>query len=196
MKGPERVSESAAHDDAQHVAEEAPTSAPSMDPEPAIPDSVLDAVDRSHARSREQAPAHAFGSLALAFVIDASSSDIDVRVGGRSLVAKASPTLHPAILQTAMRTGEPVLVERNADGSLSIVGGLRTQPTPGVDQTKEINLEADRITVKGRKEIVLSTEGAASLALRAAGEIETYADRIVSRAEELHKIVGRMLRLN
>lgn len=181
------------------AAEEAPreeSSAPSAAAQQELPDALMEAADLSQARQREQAPAHAFGSLALALVIDASTPEIDVRVGGRSLVAKASPTLHPAILETAMRTGEPVLVERNADGSLSIVGGLRTQPTPGVDQTKEIHLEADHITLKGRKEIVLSTEGVASLALRAAGEIETYADRIVSRAEELHKIVGRMLRLN
>lgn len=168
---------------------------PAADP---IPASVLDAADRSTQRARVDAPAHAFGSLALAFVISASEDDdeIEVRVGGRPLVAKAAPTLQRAILVTAMRTGEPVLVERNADGSLVVVGGLRTQATPGVDDMKEIRLEADRIELKGRREIVLSTEGVASLALRAAGEIETYADRIVSRAEELHKIVGRMLRLN
>jgi hypothetical protein len=34
------------------------------------------------------------------------------------------------------------------------------------------------------------------MAVRAVGEIETYAERIVSRAEGVHKIIGRMLRLN
>lgn len=163
-----------------------------------IPKSVLDAADRTSERARVEPPPHAFGNLALAFIvgIDEETRAIDVRVGGRALQAKASPTLHDAIVATAMRTGEPVLVERGPDGGLIVVGGLRTQATPGVDDLREIHLEADRIHLKGRKEIVLSTEGVASLALRAAGEIESYADRIVSRAEELHKIVGRMLRLN
>lgn len=186
-----------AHDDASSERHEPDPIPASVLGDP-IPASVLDAADRSAQRARDAAPEHAFGSLALAFVTRAQEDEdeIDVRVGGRSLVAKASPTLQRAILVTAMRTGEPVLVERNADGSLVVVGGLRTQATPGVDDMKEIHLEADRIHLKGRREIVLSTEGVASLALRAAGEIETYADRIVSRAEELHKIVGRMLRLN
>ncbi|MFO0616695.1 MAG: hypothetical protein U0414_29145 [Polyangiaceae bacterium] len=178
----------------QATVEAATENAPS-DPN-ALPEAVLDAVDRSAERARAEAPAQAFGSLALAFVLRADDDGIEVRVGGRSVPAKAAPSLHRAILDTAMRTGEPVLIERQADGSLSVVGGLRTRPTPGVDETREIHLEADRVHIKGRKEIVLSTEGVASLALRAAGEIETYADRIVSRAEELHRIVGRMLRLN
>jgi hypothetical protein len=162
----------------------------------AIPDAVLDAVDRSRAHERHAAPRSAFGNLALAFVSHVDGDAIDVSIGGKIVEAKASPTLHAAVLKTAQRTGEPVLVERNTDGSIVVVGGLRTRPTPGVDETKEITLEADRIHLKGRKEILLSTEGAASIALRAVGEIETYANRIVSRAEELHKIVGRMLRLN
>lgn len=194
MKAENKVEAESASDTEVREGDPAAAAAPR---EETISDAVLDAVDRSRAKALVGAPPHAFGSLALAFVIDANDDEgVSIRVGGRSLMAKPSPTLHRSILETAMRTGEPVLVERNEDGSLVIVGGLRTQPTPGVDQTREIHLEADHVHIKGRKEIVLSTEGVASLALRAAGEIETYADRIVSRAEELHKIVGRMLRLN
>lgn len=37
---------------------------------------------------------------------------------------------------------------------------------------------------------------AAGLVVRALGEVETYADKIISRDEGVHKIVGRILRLN
>ena len=45
------------------------------------------------------------------------------------------------------------------------------------------------------QELSLSAQTAA-LVLRAAGEVETFAERIISRAEGVHKIIGRMLRLN
>ena len=38
--------------------------------------------------------------------------------------------------------------------------------------------------------------GAASLVLRAFGQVETLADQITSRAASVHKIIGRVIRLN
>lgn len=157
--------------------------------------SILD-VDASTASSARGVPATAMPQLGLAFVLDVRGAEVDLRVGAASVVGEVSPVVHASVLRTAMERGEPVLVERAPSGALTVVGALRTQPTPGVDAMEEIELEADRIHLRGRKEITLSTSGVAQMALRAAGEIETYASRIVSRAEELHKIVGRMLRLN
>lgn len=144
----------------------------------------------------ERAPAEVFGQLALARVLEVREGEVEISVGGKIMTARSAPHVAQAVLQTACARGEPVLVERNAAGEVQVVGALRTQATPGVDQMESVEIEADRISLKGRKEISLATSGVAQIALRAAGEIETYADRIVSRAEELHKIVGRMLRLN
>lgn len=137
-----------------------------------------------------------FGQLALARLVDIDDDGAVISLGNATRKARLSPTLSAAVVRTALENGEPVLVERSADGSVVVMGALRTQATPGVDKMKEIELEADRIHIKGRQEVSLSTSGATQIALRAIGEIETYAGRIVSRAEEVHKIIGRMLRLN
>ncbi len=160
---------------------------------------VLEGASRTEegsAPTAPVAPGSAFGNLGIAQVIDVRGGEVDIQIGGRIVTAHAAPLLHAAVLDTAMTTGEPVLVERGPEGAITVIGALRTRPAPGVDRMKEVTIEADHIHLRGRKEIVLSTAGVASIALRAAGEIETYADRIISRAEELHKIVGRMLRLN
>ena len=137
-----------------------------------------------------------FGQLALARLVAVDADGATIAIGAGTRKALLSPALSPDVVRTALARGEPVLVERTADGSVVVMGALRTQPTPGVDRMKEVEIEADRIHLKGREEVSLSTSGATQIALRAIGEIETYADRIVSRAEKVHKIIGRMLRLN
>jgi hypothetical protein len=132
--------------------------------------------------------------LALARVISVTAEGVDVRVGDRFARAELDGALDPVVLRTALERGEPVLVERLA-GRVTIVGALRVQATPGVDKMREIHLEAETIHLTGKKEVVVKS-GLAAMAVRAVGEIETYAERIVSRAEGVHKIIGRMLRLN
>jgi hypothetical protein len=132
--------------------------------------------------------------LALARVLAISAEGVDVRVGDRFARAEIDGALDPAVLRTALERGEPVLVERMS-GRVTIVGALRVQATPGVDKMREIHLEAESIHLTAKKEVVVKS-GLAAMAVRAVGEIETYAERIVSRAEGVHKIIGRMLRLN
>jgi hypothetical protein len=115
---------------------------------------------------------------------------------GREVVsARRDPTLHPLVLRGAFERGERVLAEHRADEGWVVVGALRTQPSPGIDVASEYTIEADRVHIRARSELSL-TARAASVVLRAVGEVETCAERILSRAEGLHKIVGRMLRLN
>lgn len=140
-------------------------------------------------------PAPSLAPLGLARLasVDADGK-IEIRVSDRIVPATLDPTVHVAVIRTAEERGEPVLVEQR-DGSFFVVGALRTQPTPGVDKTTHVVIEAETIELKAKEE-VLVTNGVAAIALRALGEVETYADRIVSRAETVHKIIGRMLRLN
>ncbi len=133
-------------------------------------------------------------ALGIARVVSIEEGRVDISVGGRITSAEVDATVHLSVLRTAESRGEPVLVEQRGE-ALVIVGALRTQPTPGVDQMETITLEADRIELKGKEEVALSS-GVAAIALRAVGEVETYAERILSRAESVHKIIGRMLRLN
>lgn len=134
-------------------------------------------------------------TLGLAKILEVEQERVLLGVGSATVYAPLG-MVHPSVLKTACERGEPVLVERAADGSLRVVGALRMQPTPGVDAMEEVEIEADRIHLRGKQEITLESSTTARIALRAAGEIETYASRILSKAEEVHKIVGRMLRLN
>lgn len=128
--------------------------------------------------------------------IDAIEGDtVRLVLGGQIVVATVDASVHPAVLRGAADRGERVLAERDERGAWMILGALRTQPTPGIDAAAEYTIEANKITLRGRNEVSLVTE-AAGLVVRALGEVETYADKIISRAEGVHKIVGRILRLN
>jgi hypothetical protein len=116
-------------------------------------------------------------------------------IGATLLPAKLDPSVHPTVLEGARARHERVLVEEREGGTLVVIGALRTQPTPGVDAAESYSIKAKRISLEAGEELSLSAQTAA-VVLRAVGEVETYAERIISRAEGVHKIVGRMLRLN
>lgn len=116
-------------------------------------------------------------------------------IGHTTAPAKLDPSVHPTVIEGARARCERVLVEEDADGTLVVIGALRTQPTPGVDAAESYTIKAKRIALDAGEELSLSAQTAA-VVLRAIGEVETYAERILSRAEGVHKIVGRMLRLN
>ena len=118
-----------------------------------------------------------------------------VVVSGVHVDATWDPSVSPVVLKGACARGERVLIERGADGAATIIGALRTQPTPGIDAAERYAIEAEHIAIRAGAELSLAAR-AATVVLRAAGEVETYADRIVARAESVHKIIGRMLRLN
>lgn len=119
---------------------------------------------------------------------------VEVDGPGGPVVAAVDASVHRDVIAAACERREMLLVAVDGAG-LTVVGALRTQPTPGVDAMDTIRLEARRVEIVGGESVDVRS-GVAALAVRAVGEIETYADRIVSRAEEVQKIIGRMLRLN
>jgi hypothetical protein len=108
--------------------------------------------------------------------------------------AKLAASLDPVVVHTAVARGETVLAQE-LDGAFVVLGALRTAATPGVDKGDEYVIEARRITVAGQHEVSL-TSGAAQIAVRAVGIVETIASSITSRASSVHKVIGRMLHLN
>lgn len=120
---------------------------------------------------------------------------VRLAIGSQIVAATVDPSVHPLVLRGAAERNERVLAERDESGAWVILGALRTQPTPGIDNADAYTIEADKVTIRGRSEVSIATE-AAGLVVRALGEVETYADKIISRAEGVHKIVGRILRLN
>jgi hypothetical protein len=156
-------------------------------------DALLEAVDVGPAAPPE--PVVAPPALVTARVEAVEGDVVTLRVGLATVLATRDPGLHPVVLAGAIARRERVLVERDPGGAWTVIGALRTQPTPGVDAADEYTIEARRVAVRATEEVSL-TAHAASVVVRALGEVETYADRILSRAEGVHKIVGRMLRLN
>lgn len=136
----------------------------------------------------------ALGQLGLAQIESIEGQRAMVRVGGASFVAGIDGHVDPIVIASALERAEPVLVEKRGD-NLYVVGALRTRATPGVDKMKEVTIEAETIDLRASNQATVRS-GPAVLAVRAIGEIETYAEKILSRAEGVHKIIGRMLRLN
>jgi hypothetical protein len=134
-------------------------------------------------------------ALFTAEVAEIKDDGVVLGIGGTLAPGKLDPSVHPTVIAGAHARRERVLVEENQDGALVVIGALRTQPTPGVDAAESYAIQAKRISVEASEELTLTAQTAA-VVLRAIGEVETYAERILSRAEGVHKIVGRMLRLN
>ena len=125
---------------------------------------------------------------------DEEAGTASLRVGEGVVQAAVDPSVEPAVLRTARARRERVIAQQEGEGWV-VLGTLRTQATPGVDEGDEFLIKARRVVVVAAHEIAL-VSGAASIVARAFGQVETLADQITSRAASVHKIVGRMIRLN
>jgi len=135
-------------------------------------------------------------TLATARVDGVDGEHVRIVIGRQPVVALRDESLHPAVLRTAAKRGERVLVERGEDGVWTVIGALRTQPTPGIDVAESYTIEAERVTVRAHEDVTLVAEGTSVVLRGGEGEIESHAPRIVSRADGVHRIAGRELKLN
>ena len=117
-----------------------------------------------------------------------------IEVGGVSVEAAFDDALSPQVLTTALARGERVIAQREDQGWV-LLGTLRTCPTPGVDEGDEFLIKARRVAILVEHEFAV-VSGLASVVVRAKGVVETLAHDITTRASGIHKIVGRLIRLN
>jgi hypothetical protein len=117
-----------------------------------------------------------------------------LRLGRQAVEAALDPSVEVAVVRTAIARGERVIAQRETEGWV-LVGALRTAATPGVDEGEEFQIKAKRIAVHAEHELSFSSN-AASFVLRALGQVETIAASITTRASGVHKIIGRVIRLN
>jgi hypothetical protein len=106
----------------------------------------------------------------------------------------AHEALDPVVLRGAAERGDTVIVRETTEGWV-VLGVLRTRPTPGIDPGDEYLIAANRVRVQAAHEVSL-VAGAAQVALRGIGLVETIARDITARAASVHKIIGRMIHLN
>ncbi|AKT40603.1 hypothetical protein [Chondromyces crocatus] len=134
-------------------------------------------------------------TLTTALIHEIGETDVVLQLGSSLATATLDPAVHPAVIAGAHARRERVLVEDGGEGAIVVLGALRTQPTPGVEVADTYTIKARHISLEASEELSLKAQTAA-VVVRAIGEVETYAERILSRAEGVHKIIGRMLRLN
>jgi hypothetical protein len=139
-----------------------------------------------------EAAAPALSALPLARV--APDGRVVLRIAGLEVTADVDPSVDVAVLHTAARRGERVIAQHE-DGRWLVLGALRASATPGVDEMEEVIVRGRRLHLEGTHEITVRS-GSASLVLRAQGYVETFASDITTRARAVHKLVGRVLRLN
>lgn len=126
--------------------------------------------------------------------LDTTARTARVVIGRGTVSATLDAAVDPVVIATAHARGERVIVQRDPGGWV-VLGALRTTATPGVDVGEEFDIQARRVRITAAHEVTLAT-GAASLVLRAHGFVETVAQDITARASQVHKIIGRLVRLN
>lgn len=146
----------------------------------------------TEARPLSALPSALHAAVAVAWVEEPVS--IEARIGAQSVVAVLDPSVDAAVIETARKTGERLLIQPEGDRWL-VLGALRTRATPGVDEMDEVVIKGRRLRLEGTDEVQL-VSAAASLVLRVSGAVETIAREITTRATGVHKLIGRVLHLN
>jgi hypothetical protein len=134
-------------------------------------------------------------SIQAAVAVAFEGERVRVRFGeDDEAMATLGKNVDRAVVETSVARGETLIVQESPNGLL-VLGALRTAATPGVDKGDEFVIEANRIKMVGAHQVSI-VSGAAQLAVRAVGMVETIANDITTRAAGVHKLIGRMLHLN
>lgn len=149
-------------------------------------------VRRMTAKAEREAPARASGvSLA---TVEAREGDgrWRVRVGAEVMVAARDASVDEALLEEAAKNGARVVLD--LAGEPVIAGVLLTSRPVTIDREGVVRVEVRRFVVTAAEEVLLRTR-AAFVQVKGA-DVESFGDRVVSRARELLKVLGRNVRIN
>jgi hypothetical protein len=114
-------------------------------------------------------------------------------VGAREEDASLDPSVDPLLVQECLVARTRVVVER-VKGAAIIVGALSTQRPVVIDRQGHLEARAKRISLTGDEEVLLRAAGA-FVHLRSE-DVELYGKRVIGRARELCRILGRMVKIN
>ncbi len=140
---------------------------------------------------RREAPAIPSG-LVLGTLLERQGSAFRVRVAGAERLLPWDPAVDPALLEQAMASGARVVVELGA--APAIVGALVVARPLSIDRHGDVEARVRRLRLTAVDEVLLRTGGA--FARLKGGELELYGDRVLTRAREVARILGRMIKLN
>lgn len=110
-----------------------------------------------------------------------------VSIDGTSRHATLGEHIDTDFLETALKNGEPALLQKRPSGELIVLGVVQ-----GKHPAK---LQGDRVEVVAASEVVVKS-GKSALRLREDGVIDLVGARISASSRGLLRLVGRALRLN
>ncbi|MEM6791621.1 MAG: hypothetical protein AAF715_29150 [Myxococcota bacterium] len=115
---------------------------------------------------------------------------VTVVVGKSETIAHLAEDVDAALVADALTDRQRVLIEVHPDGEhAAVVGVVQTQ------RPHHLRLEAGRVEVEGREELLLRS-GRAAIRLRPDGDVELVGSRVSAVSRGLFRLVGRVLRLN
>jgi hypothetical protein len=110
-------------------------------------------------------------------------------VGGAERLLAADASVDPALLREAAATSARVVL----DGAV-IVGVLATRRALTIDREGAVEAHVRRFALTATDEALLS--GPDAFVRLKLGDVELYGRRVVSRARELCRVLGRMVKIN
>jgi len=146
---------------------------------------------RPHGSARRSAQRSTGTPFNLAKVIGREGESCRVLVAGAEWTVTVDPCVDPVLLDEAAASGAWAVVTDG--GAPCVLGLLCTSRSLAIDRDGSVDAELKRFHVSA-EEALLKT-GGAFLQLKEQ-EIELYGQRIVSRARELLRLLGRMIKLN
>jgi hypothetical protein len=131
-------------------------------------------------------------ALGLARVLGRDGDRWQVQGPAGAQTVAADPAIDPALLDEAARTGARVVLEL---GPAPVIAGLlQTARAVVIDRGGAVELTVKRLAVTVAEEALLKSAGA--FLKIGPQELELYGQRLVSRARELYRVLGRMVKIN
>jgi|GEM_PF-5239206 len=152
---------------------------------------LFSARTRRPTRVTSSATSSIAAQIHLAKIIDRQEDGCRVRIGGAERTVAIDPAVDPALLDEATVSGAWAVVALGL--APCVVGLLCTRRSVAIDRDGNVDAEVKQFRVSA-EETLIKTSGA-FLQLKEQ-EIELYGQRIVSRARELLRLLGRMIKLN
>jgi hypothetical protein len=134
------------------------------------------------------------GALRLARLVRDDAGGWRVSLGSGEDDVTVDPSVDERLLEDGARRGVLAVLERSPAGEWVVAGLLVTQQSLTVNERGDVEAHVRRFRLTADEEVLL--RGAGAFLQLKLGEAELYANRILCRARELVRVLGRMIKLN
>ena len=155
---------------------------------------VVKTDDRAPAREPEPSPrvVYARPPVLLATVVGRQGDGWLIRIGDQERTVGCHVSIDPALLEEAAANGATVVIDNGTD--VKIAGVLMTGRALTIDREGAVVAKVKRMEVAAEEEMLLKTPRTfIQLTVR---DVELFGVRISTRAREVVKILGSMVKLN